>query len=275
LYQNQRTIASTITVSGSGIHTGQKVNLVIQQSTVNSGVKFWFTSGGGIRLLPRNAFAQKRGTNLSKVQKKVKTVEHFLAALSAKGITNLRVIFANDGEVQEMPILDGCAQEWTRLLDQAGVVEQEALQRPLIIEEPIQVWSEDRYIKIEPAEKLSVTCLVEFPIIGKSEATYISGETDFAKEIAPARTFGFEAELKELEASGLAKGATIENALLIKDDGSYSTPLRFPNEPARHKLLDVLGDIYTLGRPVVGRITAYKPGHALNVSFVKRIAGMG
>jgi UDP-3-O-acyl N-acetylglucosamine deacetylase len=211
-------------------------------------------------------------TTLCKGGLSVRTVEHLLATLHAYGVTNALVKV--DGEV---PILDGSAAELCEMIESVGVVDQMATVPVVELDRPIRIESgKDCYIAIEPASELHITYeLVYPPPIGEQVYSFtLSGPRAFRESIAPARTFGFVDEIRALEAAGLGQGGQLGNVILIGEQGIVNTTLRFPEELARHKILDLLGDTYLLGRPLHGRIHARKTGHAHNVELVRRIRAL-
>jgi UDP-3-O-[3-hydroxymyristoyl] N-acetylglucosamine deacetylase len=265
----QQTIRKSFTVTGIGIHTGQPCTVKLSPGPVNSGRVVIFPSGTRVVISPDSVVGKSRGTSVVAGNDELRTVEHFLAALWGCGISNL--IIEVDGP--EIPILDGSAKVWCERLWEADVVDQGVPWISWVAPFPsstgiLPVQSEEPSIHISPIDTFKVICYTDFPILGAHEVIYEYGKTNFMMEIAPARTFGFESELKQLQENGLAKGASLENALLISETGFYS-PLRFPDEPARHKLLDLLGDLAAFGRPIQGCIEAFKPGHEMNIAFVK------
>jgi len=267
----QKTIKKPIKIEGIGIHTGKLTKLNIDPSKDNHGIVFILNGTTKVLLHPDNVIGKPRGTSLIKDHEELKTIEHFLAAVSALGITNLQIKVTG----KEIPILDGTAKKWIELFERAQIIEQKSFQDIINIHNQITIYKnkkfpDEGYIKVTPANTFSIDCKVDFPIIGKQTAYYDIDKTNFSQEIAPARTFGFEWELATLKEKGLAKGASLDNALLISEDG-FSSDLNFPNEPAKHKLLDLIGDIATLGKPLNAHIEAFKPGHILNIKSVKTL----
>jgi UDP-3-O-acyl N-acetylglucosamine deacetylase len=198
-----------------------------------------------------------------------KTVEHLLAALHAYGITNLLVKMQ-----AEVPILDGSAIELCALIDEGGVVEQAGTIEELVIDRTYAIGSEDlaqKGLAIEPADVFEVHYTLDYPApIGRQELTFRLTDVEaFRREIAPARTFGFVREIAQLEQMGLANGGRLNNCILVGEDGVVNAPLRFPDEFVRHKILDILGDFYLLGRPLRGRVTARMTGHSDNVQLLR------
>jgi UDP-3-O-acyl N-acetylglucosamine deacetylase len=201
----------------------------------------------------------------------VGTVEHLLATLHAYGITNALI------KVQsEVPTMDGSARDFCQLIEQAGVEDQGGGVDEIVIKEPLHLGAtgpDEEGISIEPADQLSITyTLVYPPPVGRQQHTYVHrGGEHFRDEIAAARTFGFVKDMKAMAAMGLASGGRLDNCILIDDEKIVNTQLRFPDEFARHKILDIMGDFYLLGRPIRGRITACKTGHSDNIALLRRV----
>jgi UDP-3-O-[3-hydroxymyristoyl] N-acetylglucosamine deacetylase len=204
-----------------------------------------------------------------------KTVEHLLSAFHGYGITN--VLVKMQGEI---PILDGSAVEFCRLLENAGFVEQPEEIDEIRIDRVFGVGDPEsgKFLRIEPAEDFAIHYTLIYPDpVGRQEYCYLHQDADsYRHEIAPARTFGFLREIRALEEMGLANGGRLNNCILIGEQGVINPPLRFPDELVRHKILDLIGDLYLLGRPLRGKITACRTGHTDNVALVRTIReGMG
>lgn len=266
----QRTVARSVVHTGTGLHSGMKTGLILQPLPPGAGIVF--SSLSAEATVPAHLdWVDSTGyaTTLHRPGITVRTVEHLLAALHAYGVTNLFV------KVQgEVPILDGSAAGFCRLLEQAGVVEQDAWVEDIVIEEPIEVRrDENEWIRIEPFEGLAVSYFLEYPApVGRQSYQYVHrGPAAFRDEIAPARTFGFVRDLKQMAAMGLASGGRLDNCILIDDEKIVNTALRFPEELARHKILDILGDMYLLGRPIRGKITAQRTGHSENIALLREV----
>jgi UDP-3-O-acyl N-acetylglucosamine deacetylase len=197
-----------------------------------------------------------------------KTVEHFLSALHGYGITNLLVRMQG-----EIPILDGSAVEFCQLLESAGIAEQHETIEELRIDRPYSVGepSTGKFLRVEPCDRLEIHYTLVYPEpVGRQEYHYIHhGAESYRTEIAPARTFGFVKEIHALEQMGLANGGRLHNCILIGEQGVINPPLRFADELVRHKVLDLLGDLYLLGRPLRGKVTACRTGHADNIALVR------
>jgi UDP-3-O-acyl N-acetylglucosamine deacetylase len=192
-----------------------------------------------------------------------------MAALWGLEIDNMIV----DISGAELPALDGSAAEFIRLLKSAGLEEQPALREYIKITEKEEIKESDSSLSVFPDESFRVSYLIDYKIssIGREVFDMDPGRDSFEKEIAPARTFCLKSEAEALLRAGLGKGATYENTLVLDDDGPVGTTLRFPNEPVRHKVLDLIGDFYMLGKPIIGRVAAERSGHSLNAKMVRRI----
>jgi UDP-3-O-[3-hydroxymyristoyl] N-acetylglucosamine deacetylase/3-hydroxyacyl-[acyl-carrier-protein] dehydratase len=292
----QHTIQQSVAVHGVGLHTGKQVTLTFQPATENHGIKFQRVDLVGQPLIGAEVSrvtSTQRGTTIQSGEAQVSTVEHVLAALAGLGVDN--VLLEIDGP--EVPIMDGSALPFVQALRQAGIQAQAEEREYFEVQEPIFFRDEqsDTEMMALPAEKFEVTTLIDFnsEVLGQQYAE-LHHITDFEKEIAPCRTFVFLHELEYLFKQNLIKGGDLDNAIVIVDrvvsqeeldqlaqllgkpsvkvekEGILNTiQLHYRNEPARHKLLDVLGDISLLGMPIKGKIVATKPGHRTNVEFTK------
>jgi UDP-3-O-acyl N-acetylglucosamine deacetylase len=261
-----------VVVNGQGLHSGARTGLILQPLPPGSGIVFEsITTGETVPALIDFVDSTGYATTLVRGGMVAKTVEHLMAALHAHGITNLLVKMH-----AEVPILDGSAERFCELLAEGGVVDQGDVVEELVIDRRLAVGSDDPEAKgiwIEPAECFEVSYLLEYPPpIGRQAYTFrLTGPEAFAREIAPARTFGFVKEIETLEAMGLAAGGRLNNFVLVGDEGVVNAPLRFDDEFVRHKILDVMGDSYLVGRPIRGRIVARKTGHGDNVALMKLV----
>lgn len=292
----QHTIQRSVEVSGVGLHTGAMVTLTFKPAPENHGFKFQRIDLEGQPIVAAEVSrvsSTKRGTTLQAGEAQVSTVEHVLAALTGLQIDN--VLMEIDGP--EVPIMDGSAQPFIAAVQEAGKQEQNETREVFEIQEPIYFRDEETGTEMMalPAERYEVTTLIDFnsDVLGPQFAA-LHDITDFEKEIAPCRTFVFLHELEYLFKQNLIKGGNLDNAIVIVDrvvsqaeldnlsqmlgkpsvkvekEGILNTlKLHFRNEPARHKLLDVIGDLALLGLPIKGRIVATKPGHRTNVEFTK------
>ena len=268
----ERTLGKSVIASGHGLHTGVKSGLILNPLPAGRGIVFAnVTSGASVPAHIDYVDSTGYATTLHGGDMTVATVEHLLATLHCYGITNALI------KVQsEVPAMDGSALEFCKLIEQAGVEEQGGGVEPVVIDEPIRLGGEgpdDEGIAIEPADGFSVQyTLIYPPPVGRQQYTYVHrGGDSFKAEIAPARTFGFMRDMKALASMGLASGGRLDNFILIDDEKVVNTQLRFPEELARHKILDVLGDFSLLGRPLRGRIVACKTGHSNNIALLRKV----
>lgn len=268
----ERTLGKSVIASGHGLHTGVKSGLILNPLPAGRGIVFSaLTSGASVPAHLDYVDSTGYATTLHGGDMTVATVEHLLATLHCYGITNALI------KVQsEVPAMDGSALEFCKLVEQAGIEDQGGGIEPIVIDEPLRVGSDDpagEGISIEPADEFSVHyTLVYPPPVGRQEYTYAHRDGDsFRAEIAPARTFGFMRDMKALASMGLASGGRLDNFILIDDEKVVNTKLRFPEELARHKILDVLGDLYLLGRPIRGKVVARKTGHSDNIALLRQI----
>jgi UDP-3-O-[3-hydroxymyristoyl] N-acetylglucosamine deacetylase len=209
-------------------------------------------------------------TELAVREAKVRTVEHLLAALSACGIHDACIEV--DGE--EVPLLDGSAQLWVEAIKEAGNQQStDAKAEKLVIQQPIWIYEEDSFIAAIPAPETRFTYGIDFPYkaIANQWHSWHPTTEDFATEIAPARTFGFAEQIAQLQQAGLIKGGNLDNALVCSHEGWLNPPLRFTNEPARHKLLDLVGDLSLLGTFPQAHFIAYKASHKLHIALARKI----
>jgi UDP-3-O-[3-hydroxymyristoyl] N-acetylglucosamine deacetylase len=268
----QRTVARSIVMGGQGLHTGLKTGVILHPAPAGFGIVF--TSLADETAIPvrfENVTDTGYNTTLTSGSHSVRTVEHLLSVLHAFGITNL--LIKTDDEV---PALDGSALEFCKQLAEAGLTEQDATVEPLNIKHKIVIGEEGEgleFIKVEPADHLIIDYTLDYPKpIGIQQLHFELTSIDaYTREIAPARTFGFVWEFRKLAQLGLGSGARIDNAILVDDEKVVNTTLRFPDEFARHKVLDLIGDLYLLGRPLHAHVTASKTGHSDNLALVKAI----
>jgi UDP-3-O-[3-hydroxymyristoyl] N-acetylglucosamine deacetylase len=197
------------------------------------------------------------------------TTEHLLAAIYSCGIDNIYI----DIDSIEIPILDGSAEPFMQMLEQAGVRKLRRKRRYLKVLEPLEVEEGDRRIGIYPADEFRVRCYVDFahPLVGQQEVEMVVSPDTFRQLLARARTFCFERDIEPLRSMGLIRGGSLENAIVLTNDGVMNGPLRFPDEFGRHKALDLIGDLALAGLPLLARVEAYKAGHALHTQLVSRL----
>jgi UDP-3-O-acyl N-acetylglucosamine deacetylase len=271
-----RTIKRSVVIQGQGLHSGIRTGVILQPLPPASGIVFnALSSEIVIPAMIEYVHSTGYATSLCHDGVVAKTVEHLMSALHGYGITNLLVKMQG-----EIPILDGSAVEFCQLLESAGLTEQHEVVEELCIDRPYSVGESQtgKFLRIEPGDRLEVHYTLVYPEpIGRQEYHYIHRDAEtYREEIAPARTFGFVKEIHALEQMGLANGGRLHNCILIGEQGVINPPLRFPDELVRHKVLDLIGDLYLLGRPLRGKVTAYRTGHADNIALVRAIRdGMG
>jgi UDP-3-O-acyl N-acetylglucosamine deacetylase len=272
--RNQRTLRHSTVVYGLGLHSGQRTGMVLQPLPENSGIHFVTLPTGveipaHVRAVAETDYATTLAGEGAGEGEIIRTVEHLLSALHAYGVGNLLIKVHG-----EIPVLDGSALEFCKVLEEVGVAEQDEPQREVVIDRRYEVnGSGEKVLAIEPADEFSVSYLLRYPPpVGEQsyEFTLVSSE-DYKREIAPARTFGFMKDLKMLNELGLGSGGRLDNFILVGEDGVINTELRFPDEFVRHKILDIIGDLYLLGYPIRGKVTARLTGHRDNIALLRRI----
>lgn len=269
----QRTIEKTITISGIGLHSGARINLKLRPAEANTGIIFYRTDGEqtvAIKATHENVVDTRMATVIGNQGMTVSTIEHFMAALAAYGIDNLHV----DIDGPEVPVLDGSAAPFMREIQQAGISHLGCTRRFIAIRKPLEIIEGEKRISIIPSRFFRITFDIAFdhPAISVQQYSMKFSTETFAKEIASARTFGFLKEVEYLKANGLARGGSLENAVVIDDNGVMNPEgLRYQNEFVRHKILDAVGDFSLIGHPMLGHIRAFKAGHDLNAKMVQHI----
>lgn len=270
---NQRTLKQPVRCHGVGLHSGIPVGLTLLPAPPNHGIVFVRTDLGAhveIPALAAHVVDTALATTLGRDGVRVGTVEHLLAALAGLGVDNARVEL--DGP--EVPIMDGSAAPFAQLVKSAGVRVLSEPKSFLVIKKSVTVTDGDKEATLSPSTRFRIDCTIDFdhPLISDQSLSFEFSECNFSREIAHARTFGFLRDVEKLKAVGLARGGSLENAIVV-DDFSIVNPdgLRFPDEFVRHKLLDAVGDISLFGRPVLGHLRAFKTGHALNHKLVQRV----
>ncbi|MBL8976827.1 MAG: UDP-3-O-[3-hydroxymyristoyl] N-acetylglucosamine deacetylase [Gemmatimonadetes bacterium] len=272
----RRTIRRPTELTGVGLHTGADVRLRIAPGPSGSGLRFRRTDRPGAGELPAtlaSVGATDRRTVLGQGDDRVETVEHLLAALGAHGVDDALLELAGP----EVPILDGSFAPFWDVVAAAGLVEGPGCRRRWEVLGPFELAEGDATYRVSPAGDLAlaVTLVHAEPVIGRQRADYRGAPGEFAREIAPARTYGFLAEVEALRARGLLAGATSEAAIVLSDTAPLNTSLRWPEEFARHKLGDLLGDLALLGGPLRARVEAERPSHRGNVACARAIAARG
>src|SRR5262249_31991586 len=268
-FMREQTIASPVEFSGVGLHTGENAALRILPAPAGKGIIFRridldnFELRADVASVARVAYA----TTLMSRGVWISTVEHLLSALYGMGIDNAYVELDNF----EVPILDGSALAFAEAIGRAGITQQKRLRRYIRIAREFVLKDGEKTLGIYPSETFSIQYDINFPhpLIGKQNLEVQLTGTNYADSIAPARTFGFYNEVETLQASGLIRGGSLENAIVLTENGMLNdTSLRFPDEFVRHKILDLLGDFALIGQPVLGRLVAHRAGHALHTRFV-------
>jgi len=272
---SQTSIGKDVSVNGLGLHTGARSQLTFKPAPANTGIVFVrkdLPAQPTIRAHVSNVVDVVRGTTLGWADVRVYTVEHVLASLYGFGVDNVFVELDNI----EPPVLDGSAKLFTKILQEAGLKVLEAPRQILTLDQPIEYTDQKTLIRAEPASELSMECSISYdhPLIKHQSLTISINPDTFANEISPARTFCFDFEVETLKRAGLAKGGSLDNAVVIGMDRFYSKEkeLRFPDEFVRHKMLDLLGDLYLLGAQLKARIIAQRCGHGHNIKFVKLLS---
>jgi UDP-3-O-acyl N-acetylglucosamine deacetylase len=267
----QRTIRESTVIYGLGLHSGSRTGMVIQPLPPNSGIHF-FTLPKGTQIPAHldSVAETEYATTLSREGESIRTVEHLLAALHALGVTNLLIKVHG-----EIPVLDGSALGFCERLAEVGLEDQDAPREELVVDRRYEITgSGEKSLAIEPAEVFSVSYRLRYPEpVGEQFFEFTLSPGAFERQIAPARTFGFMRDLPMMNELGLGSGGRLDNCILIGEDGVINTELRFPDEFVRHKILDIIGDLYLLGYPVRGRVAANLTGHRDNIKLQRIILG--
>ncbi len=271
--ENQRTVTREAAVAGVGLHTGEEVRVTFRPAPPDTGVVFERTDlPGRPRVAARveNVTGASRGTNVSQGGVTIRTVEHLCAAVTGLGVDNLLV----EIEGPEPPAGDGSSLVFAEALAGAGVADQDAPRRTLVIDRPFDYKKDGGEITIVPEDGLRISFTIKFdhPYLTSQFYTFDLGEDNFLKEIAPARTFALESEVETLRRAGLIKGGSLDCAVVVGDRGPLNAEgFRFADEPVRHKILDLIGDLTLAGARFRGHIIAMRSGHAVNVGMVRSV----
>lgn len=265
----QRTLAKSAILYGQGLHSGKKSGLILEPLPAGSGIHF--AAVGERAVVPAYLdFVESTGfaTTLKVGRVQAGTIEHLMSALYAFGISNL--LIKCNGEV---PVMDGSARDFCELFEDVGIEEQKGEWRGIKITNPVRVGNDKEFIEIHPCEHFEVEYHLNYPApVGQQKYTFKLDSVDrYKTEIAPARTFGFVRDISYLQKQGLALGGRFDNFVLIGEDGPINTPFRFNDEPVRHKILDIIGDLFLLGHPLQGRVVASMTGHSDNVALLKAV----
>jgi UDP-3-O-[3-hydroxymyristoyl] N-acetylglucosamine deacetylase len=270
-YWYQRTVAKRVSCTGVGLHTGAPATLALMPAAPDAGITF-VRRDLGVEIPARadRVVDTTLSTTLGTGAARVATVEHVLAALAGMGVDNCRV----EVDGPEIPILDGSAAPFVYLIREAGVRLQRPGKRFLILQHPVEVRDGDKVARVDPAQEMSIRFTADFdhPLVTDQSFDFTFSDRRFAREVAPARTFCFVRDIERMKAAGLVRGGSLENAIVV-DEFSILNPegLRFPDEFARHKVLDAVGDLTLLGMPLIATFTARKSGHAMNQALVRKL----
>jgi UDP-3-O-[3-hydroxymyristoyl] N-acetylglucosamine deacetylase len=268
----QTTLRTNVSIEGIGLHTGKMVRVEFRPAGEDHGIVFHRSDAAGpaIPASPVSTRGFDHATTLGAGGLEVSTVEHVLSAAYGLGLDNMDV----DVDGPELPILDGSALPFARLFLAAGIERQQRPIAPHVVARAVEIVSGDRAISAEPGRGLTIQYEIEFPhrAIGRQEFVFELSPDTYASRIAPARTFGLMSDIEQLRSRGLARGGSLSNAIVLDEENILSGPLRFPDEFVRHKILDLIGDLALLGRPIEGRIRARRAGHALHAAIVRKLA---
>lgn len=261
---NQRTIRQPVEVVGIGLHKGEPIKLRLEPLGIDAGIVFYREDLAlSIPLSPSSVIDTQMATVIGSNKGYISTIEHFLSAVYAYGIDNMRVIVNGN----EMPIMDGSASSFCLLLDEAGIAEQEASKQVIRIKKRVEVVDGKKFVRLEPSNHVTFDFEIDFehPAIGQQSQSYSFGTRPFVEEIARARTFGFARDIQYLQSINLALGASLNNAIGLDDEKVLNPEgLRFENEFARHKILDAMGDMMVMGHNVLGAYSSFAGSHKLN-----------
>lgn len=274
--QPQQTISREVTVEGPGLFSGEKATLTFGPADPNTGITFLRQQDDKMVAIPAlvsHVIKRPRRSCLRNGSLVVETVEHCLAALSGMGVDNATVRITG-GNTGELPGCDGSAKDFAEAIVRAGLVDQPADRNPLIIRKPVQVSMDDATLAALPGPEDCLEIIYDFEAdlpVGRQICAFRLGGDNFLEQLAPARTFIFQREVEELRNRGIGKHLSTKDLLVISPDGPVDNAFRFPDECARHKVLDLIGDLYLVGRPLRGRIVARKSGHALNHQLARKL----
>jgi UDP-3-O-[3-hydroxymyristoyl] N-acetylglucosamine deacetylase len=268
--QFEQTIESPLEFSGIGLHSGAPVTMRLLPAPAGSGIVFRRTDLDNFEIpaTGRNVAKVSYATSLMRQGVLISTTEHLLSALIGMGVDNVIVELDN----LELPILDGSALPYVEAFLSSGIRVQRRRREVIRVLEPIEVREGDKFIALYPGPGYSISYTIRFPApIGHQEVEIDLATETYGTDIAPARTFGYEADERKLKNMGLIRGASVENAIVLNSEGPINGPLRFPDEYVRHKVLDLIGDLALAGRRIEGRVVAERAGHAMHTALVSRL----
>jgi UDP-3-O-[3-hydroxymyristoyl] N-acetylglucosamine deacetylase len=271
----QRTLKSIVRAAGVGVHTGEKVSMALRPAPVDTGIVFCRSDLPGNPAIPARALNVSNTTMATVIEKdgvRVSTVEHLMSAFAGLGIDNAFV----DVSGEEVPIMDGSAGTFVFLIQSAGIEEQAAAKRYLRVLKKIEIEDGDKKVRLEPFDGFKIGFTIEFshPVFSAaaSEVEIDFGDVSYVRDVARARTFGFTQEVEMLRSKGLGRGGSLDNVVVIDDFRVLNAEgLRMDDEFVMHKALDAVGDLYMLGRPLIGAFYGHKSGHALNNLLVRQL----
>lgn len=270
-YNYQKTLAKSAHCSGIGVHSGKKVNLTIKPAPINHGIQFKridLPNSPRVAAIFNRVVDASMATVIGYDGFIVSTIEHLMASFAGLSIDNALV----EIDEYELPIMDGSAHPFTERIIKAGIKKQPGSKFCFVVKQPIELQKDGRSVGVYPSSTFKITCSITYdhPLIRKQTYSIDMTKDNFAKEIAQARTYGFINDIHYLKRYGFAKGASLENSVVIdKDQLLNSDGLRFEDEFVRHKILDCLGDFSLLGLPIIGHIILNKSGHSFNHAFIK------
>jgi len=266
----RRTLKRGVGCTGIGLHSGRPVRLALKPAPPEHGIRFLRTDVGvEIPASVAHLGQLDHATTLSQDGVSVETVEHLLSALHALGVDDVLV----EVDSPEIPVMDGSAAPFVILLHEAGLRPQKAARQYLKILRPVEVVRGPKWARLSPSDhfRVSYTIGFEHPLLRHQSASFRVAPDSYAEAIAPARTFGFLREVEMLRKAGLARGGSLENAVVIGETGVLNGGLRFEDEFVRHKILDAIGDLALLGHPMVGHLEAHKAGHAIHAALAAKL----
>jgi len=269
----QTTIARPTAISGIGLHTGQRINMTLRPAVAGVGIIFHRKMDDhtvSIEATSANVVDTRMATVLGKGDVRISTVEHLLAALSAYGVDNLHI----DIDGPEVPIMDGSAAPFASIIEEAGLHRHPQSRKFLAIRQPVSVIDGEKRVSIIPSRFFRITFDIAFqhPCIALQQRSVKVTSAGFRRDLAPARTFGFLRDVEMLKAAGLARGGSLENAIVVDDERILNPEgLRFQDEFVRHKILDAIGDLSLIGYPILGHVRAFKAGHDVNHQLVQKV----
>ncbi|BDA78713.1 UDP-3-O-acyl-N-acetylglucosamine deacetylase [Leptospira kobayashii] len=270
---HRKTIKESLTLKGIGLHSGKTVTLRLHPAPANTGLVFFLYRGISKVRIPISLDHVVDTSNATTIgdgsSNRIQTIEHLLAAVHTLGITDCIL----EIDAVEVPIMDGSSLPFWEGIRSSGIKELEETIEPIRISHPMWVVDGDKYLVMLPSDELKVTYNIDFnhPLLRGQSYTTKLDENILGEDILPARTFGFLKDVEALQSRGLALGGSLDNAVVLTDDGYLNESLRYENECVRHKILDLVGDLAVMGRPFLGHLIASKAGHALDISLAKCI----